>query len=165
MRRLIPLLLTILGACAVHALPHNTHNGTLFTHSKRWNPRAYATDALWQKSINKACTLIAMMESDDKTAGGLFEPKRDSAHSDFTFPDDFDKWGYKTVKSAGSDLADYGLADMLKNLGVSAAKEDWQTLNTMHGERYGRDPLDKQTYEVDGKTYRVSSCSAFVYNV
>lgn len=50
--------------------------------AKRWDGSP-AMGAEFQKAKNKGCTLLSQMHADDAQAGQLFEPPRESAHSDY----------------------------------------------------------------------------------
>jgi len=52
------------------------------TLAKRWDGSP-AMGGEFQKAKNKGCTLLAQMHGDDAQAGQMFEPPRDSAHSDY----------------------------------------------------------------------------------
>ncbi|KAJ4406908.1 Mitochondrial import inner membrane translocase subunit tim8 [Didymella pomorum] len=133
--------------------------------AKRWDGSP-AMGAEFQKAKNKGCTLLSQMHADDAQAGQLFEPPRESAHSDYLELSDLTDWGYFTKKTGitqpkcdMSNIKDgYGLQAVLQAKGFSADKKDWKCVKIMHGDPGSKTmPLDLQSYNAPGgRTLRYS---------
>jgi hypothetical protein len=103
-----------------------------------------------------------MMAADDATAGSMLTPPMISAGSTFNnFPADFQKWGYtvRTQIRCDMDNDQYGIEAALGGIGVSTRKTDWKCYTTHHGNPYRQPAINDQAYVLEGRTYRVSSCS------
>ncbi|KAF3053853.1 hypothetical protein E8E11_011136 [Didymella keratinophila] len=128
------------------------------TLAKRWDGSP-AMGGEFQKAKNKGCTLLAQMHGNDVQAGQIFEPPRDSAHSDYLELSDLTDWGYFAKKTAinqpkcdMSNIKDgYGLQAVLQAKGFSTDKKDWKCVKITHGEPGSKVmPLDLQSYNAPG---------------
>lgn len=101
-----------------------------------------------------------MEEDDDAIAGSLLRPPQPGAQSKFSdYPAEFQKWGYIVKTDTYCDMGNdqFGMEDALQGIGVSSDESSWKCCTAYHGDPYGTTKINDMTYQVDGKTYRVTA--------
>ncbi|KAH7093465.1 hypothetical protein FB567DRAFT_609962 [Paraphoma chrysanthemicola] len=129
-----------------------------------------ASDALWDKSGAKGCTLGGAMQATDREAGALYMPVRDTAKSAFTQTSDLLKWYWypfprERLSESFHDLYQtWGIGWALHDLGISTYTDDYEggkniMVNIGH-ENFDIDlPVDEQWYGVGQRLYRATGAS------
>ncbi|KAF2023359.1 hypothetical protein EK21DRAFT_105353 [Setomelanomma holmii] len=129
-----------------------------------------ASDALWDTSGVKGCTLGWAMQTTDQEAGALYVPIRASAQSPYSDVKDLLLWHWyrfadERLSESFHDLyGTWGVGWALEDLGISSYTDEYEggknvMINIAHEDFRTNVLLDQQSYGVNGMQYRATGAS------
>ncbi|KAF2021620.1 hypothetical protein BU24DRAFT_488006 [Aaosphaeria arxii CBS 175.79] len=151
-------------------------NGESLGRRMEWpqNWESAANDEFWTLAVCKGDMLGAGMFADPENAGVLFTPPRLSSQSVFSsFPAEFVKWGWDVQEIVGEECNfeyQWGIREALRGMGSSGVPHNsnggsvwcYKVRHYRPEDAYDEEgdfDINDQTYQVDGRTYRMTGAN------
>ena len=105
-------------------------------HVKRVNDANPMTDEEWEDRVEQGNSLVCLLAADVDGANRMMNIETQST---WLFAEDFDDYGWTLLEDTDSGTKQIQYRDVLRSLGLSEDKDDWQQLTAIHEHRWTQD--------------------------